>query len=153
MIWPVIRRIIAAGFAFGVALLVVGWVVLMAIGMHWAAQEVASYAPQNADEFERVSTRYARRDGFRGNHRTGLDTCPRAHRRNRGRDRAYPLSPYYVCAGGAAAVAMRLLSPPAQDHSPVYAVPYFGHHGDGRICWRAHLLGDRRTARMITLAQ
>src|SRR5215216_3059226 len=53
VIWPALRRLIAVAFGFILAILA-GAITLFVLGARWAAGEVASFTPQEADDVSRA---------------------------------------------------------------------------------------------------
>ncbi|MFP4538889.1 MAG: hypothetical protein ACLFPA_11380 [Dichotomicrobium sp.] len=123
MIWPAIRRIVAAAFAFVLAC-VTALVVLFAVGADWAARELAVHAPEIADPRQPPDEFFLRGVGFIAFFATvapTLSLLPGLVAAVAGEVAKIRSALYYIVTGGLAMIVMPMAH--IVQNAPAEAVP------------------------------
>ena len=125
MIWPAVRRFIAVGFGFILAILA-GAATLFILGARWAAGEATAFAPQDADELSRALNQGLGVVAFFFTVAPVLTLVPALAAAVIGEVARIRSLLYYLIAGGASAAVMPLIvAGPDVTAGSTYAAPYF----------------------------
>ena len=125
MIWPALRRLAAVAFGFILAILA-GAITLFVLGARWAAGEVASFTPQEADDVSRAINQGLGLIAFFFTVAPVLTLLPGLAAAVVGEVARIRSLLYYLIAGGAAAALMPIIATrPEVAEGTAYTAPYF----------------------------
>ena len=126
MIWPALRRFLAVGFGFILAILA-GSITLFFLGARWAAGEATAFTPQDADEMSRALNEGLGVIAFFFTVAPVLTLLPALAAAVVGEVARIRSLLYYLVAGGASAALMPLIATAgaAAPEGSTYAAPYF----------------------------